>query len=88
MRLPEARDRTSATAELLTTQTTMPVENARAFLRDCSSVASIEINRVTDGHSESNWSLCVVSAAAADANTAARAALSLSSTRCAATMIS
>jgi hypothetical protein len=77
MRLPEARDRTSATAELLPTQTTMPVENARAFLRGCSSVASIAINRATDGHTESNWSLCVVSAGAADANTAARAALTV-----------
>ena len=41
----------------------------------CSSVARIAINRVTDGHTESNWSLCVVSAGASDANTAARAAL-------------
>jgi hypothetical protein len=40
----------------------------------CSSVASIAINRVTDDHAESNWSMCVVSAGAADANTAARAA--------------
>jgi hypothetical protein len=38
---------------------------------------SIAINRVTDGHTESNWSLCVVSAGAADANTAARAALTV-----------
>jgi hypothetical protein len=43
----------------------------------CSSVASIAINLVTDGHTESNWSLCVVSAGAADANTAARAALNV-----------
>jgi hypothetical protein len=43
----------------------------------CSSVVSIAINRVTDGHTESNWSLCVVSAGAADANTAARAALAV-----------
>ena len=43
----------------------------------CSSVASIAIDRVTDGHTESNWSLCVVSAGAADANTAARAALTV-----------
>ena len=40
-----------------------------------SSVASIVINRVTDDRSKSNWSMCVVSAGAADANTAARAAL-------------
>jgi hypothetical protein len=43
----------------------------------CSSVMSIAINRVTDGHAESNWSLCVLSAGAADANTAARAALTV-----------
>jgi hypothetical protein len=43
----------------------------------CSSIASIAINRVTDGHTESNWSLCVVSAGAADAHTAARAALTV-----------
>jgi hypothetical protein len=43
----------------------------------CSTVASVAINRVTDGHTESNWSLCVVSAGAADANTAARAALTV-----------
>jgi hypothetical protein len=41
----------------------------------CSSVASIAINRVTDDRAKSNWSMCVVSAGAADANTAARAAL-------------
>ena len=43
----------------------------------CSGVLSIAINRVTDSHTESNWSLCVVSAGAADANTAARAALAV-----------
>jgi hypothetical protein len=43
----------------------------------CSNVMSIAINRVTDGHAESNWSLCVLSAGAADANTAARAALTI-----------
>jgi hypothetical protein len=41
----------------------------------CSSVASIAINRVTDEPTETNWSMCVLSAGAADANTAARAAL-------------
>ena len=35
----------------------------------------IAINRVTDERAENNWSLCVLSAGAADANTAARAAL-------------
>jgi hypothetical protein len=43
-------------------------------LSGCSTVASVAINRVTDGHVDSNWSLCVVSAGAADANAAARAA--------------
>jgi hypothetical protein len=41
----------------------------------CSSVQNIAVNRVTDERAEDNWSLCVVSAGAADANTAARAAL-------------
>ena len=41
----------------------------------CSDVQGIAINRVTDERAESNWSLCVVSAGAADANTAARAAI-------------
>src|ERR1700724_1090802 len=39
----------------------------------------IAINRVTDERAESNWSLCVLSAGAADANTAARAALHVQS---------
>ena len=37
--------------------------------------SGIAINRVSDQQAENNWSLCVVSAGAADANTAARAAL-------------
>jgi len=41
----------------------------------CSNVRNIAINRVTDQRAENNWSMCVVSAGAADANTAARAAL-------------
>jgi hypothetical protein len=41
----------------------------------CHNVQDIAINRVTDEHAENNWSLCVVSAGAADANTAARTAL-------------
>jgi hypothetical protein len=43
----------------------------------CSSIQDIAINRVTDRHAENNWSLCVVSAGAADGNTAARAALNV-----------
>jgi len=43
----------------------------------CSSVTSIAINRVTDDRAESHWSMCVVSAGAADPNTAARAAIYL-----------
>jgi hypothetical protein len=41
----------------------------------CSNVRNIAINHVTDKRAENNWSLCVLSAGAADANTAARAAL-------------
>ncbi len=44
----------------------------------CSDVQGIAINRVSDPHAE-NWSLCVLSAGAADANTAARAALHVQS---------
>ena len=43
----------------------------------CSDVRTIAINRVTDQRAENNWSMCVLSAGAADANTAARAALSI-----------
>jgi hypothetical protein len=45
----------------------------------CSNVRGIAINRVSDQQAENNWSLCVVSAGAADANTAARAALRVQS---------
>jgi hypothetical protein len=41
----------------------------------CSNVRTIVINRVADARAENNWSMCVLSAGAADANTAARAAL-------------
>jgi hypothetical protein len=41
----------------------------------CSNVRNIAINRVADVRAEDNWSMCVSSAGAADANTAARAAL-------------
>jgi hypothetical protein len=41
----------------------------------CHNVQDNAINRVTDERVENNWSLCVVSAGAADANTAARAGL-------------
>jgi hypothetical protein len=44
-------------------------------LPGCHNVQDIVISRVTDERAESNWSLCVLSAGAADANTAARAAL-------------
>ena len=43
----------------------------------CSNVRKIAINRVTDARAENNWSMCVISAGAADANTAARAALNV-----------
>ena len=45
----------------------------------CSNVRNITINHVTDERAENNWSLCVLSAGAADANTAARAALHVQS---------
>ena len=45
----------------------------------CHNVQEIAINRVTDECAENNWSLCVLSAGAADANTAARAALQVQS---------
>jgi hypothetical protein len=41
----------------------------------CSDIRDIAINRVTDARIGSNWSMCVSSAGAADANTAAGAAL-------------
>ena len=41
----------------------------------CSEVQGIAINRVLDPRAENNWSLCVLSAGTADANTAARAAV-------------
>jgi hypothetical protein len=41
----------------------------------CHNVQDIAINRVKDQNAENNWSLCVLSPGAADANTAARAAL-------------
>jgi hypothetical protein len=37
----------------------------------CSNVRKIAIIRVTNGRAENNWSTCVVSAGAADADTAA-----------------
>ena len=45
----------------------------------CHNVQEIAINRVSDQRIENNWSLCVLSAGAADANTAARAALHVQS---------
>ena len=43
----------------------------------CSNVRNIAINRATDERTENNWSMCVLSAGDADANTAARAALNV-----------
>jgi hypothetical protein len=47
----------------------------------CHNVQDLAINRirVRDERTENNWSLCVRSAGAADANTAARAALHVQS---------
>ena len=52
----------------------------------CSNVQGIAINRVPDQHADSNWSLCVLSAGAADANTRL-VPRSMSKAFCAATMI-
>jgi hypothetical protein len=57
----------------------MPELQRRALLEvrkqpGCHNVQEIAINRVAK-HAESNWSLCVLRAGAADANTAARAAV-------------
>jgi hypothetical protein len=41
----------------------------------CSDIRNIAINRLTDERVGNNWSMCVLSAGNADANTAARAAL-------------
>ena len=41
----------------------------------CHDVQEVAINRVTDERAETNWSLCVLAAGAAGANTAARAAV-------------
>jgi hypothetical protein len=43
----------------------------------CSSVRMIAINRAENERAENNWSMCVLSAGDADANTAARAALDI-----------
>ena len=45
----------------------------------CHNVQEIAINRVADEHAANNWSLCVMVAGAADANTAARAAVHVQS---------
>jgi hypothetical protein len=45
----------------------------------CHNVQEVAINRVTDGRAETNWSLCILAAGAADANTAARAAVHVQS---------
>ena len=46
----------------------------------CSDIRNIAINRVTDERAGNNWSMCVLSAGSADANTAARAALNVQRT--------
>ncbi|MBR1187254.1 hypothetical protein [Bradyrhizobium sp. AUGA SZCCT0160] len=57
----------------------MPELQRRALLEvrkqpGCHNVQDILINRVAR-HAENNWSLCVLAAGTADANTAARAAV-------------
>jgi len=48
-------------------------------LPGCHNVQEVAINRITDERAGFNWSLCVLAAGAADANTAARAALHVQS---------
>jgi hypothetical protein len=62
------------------TSLSMPELQRRALLEvrkqpGCHDVQEVAINRVTAEHAENNWSLCVLAAGAADANTAARAAV-------------
>ena len=62
----------------------MPELQRRALLEvrkqpGCHNVQEVAINRVTDERAETNWSLCVLAAGAADANTAARAAVHVQS---------
>ena len=61
------------------TRVSMPELQRRALLEvrkqpGCHNVQQIAITRVAK-HGENNWSLCVLAAGAADANTAARAAV-------------
>jgi hypothetical protein len=46
----------------------------------CSDIRNVAINRVADERAGNNWSMCVLSAGAADPNTAARAALNVQHT--------
>jgi hypothetical protein len=66
------------------TSLSMPELQRRALLEvrkqpGCHNVQEVAINRVTDERAETNWSLCVLAAGAADANTAARAAVHVQS---------
>jgi hypothetical protein len=45
-----------------------------------SDIRNVAINRVADERAGNNWSMCVLSAGAADPNTAARAALNVQHT--------
>jgi len=63
---------------------TMPELQRRALSEvrrqpGCQNVQEVAINRLEADNADHNWSLCVVAAAAADANTAARAAVSVQS---------
>ena len=63
----------------------MPDLQARALAEirsqpGCSDVRRIAINRVTGERIENNWSMCILSAGDADANTAALAALNVQTT--------
>ena len=66
------------------TRLPLPELQRRALLEvrkqpGCHNVQEVAINRVVDGRADANWSLCVLTAGAADANTAARAAVHVQS---------
>jgi hypothetical protein len=74
--------RTTAVPDPTMPKTRLPVAELqrRALLEvkkqpGCHNMQEVAINRVTDARAETNWSLCVLAAGAADANTAARAAV-------------
>src|SRR5713101_787967 len=81
-RSPTLRSKTAT--RMTKTLLSMPDLRRRALAEirqqaGCHNVQDIAINRVTDERAKNNWSLCILSPGAADANTAARAALHVQS---------